>query len=739
MTSSPATWDVGLSIAPYPGLRPFRREEADIFFGRDEQVDHLLAKLEQNHFLGVVGPSGAGKSSLVRAGLLSALEGGFLARAGVSWHVVEMRPGSHPLRTLAETLLESGLLGEHWDDHPQGVPFLTALLQRGPLSLINLLRERQLPPSANVLLVIDQFEEIFRFHDYGDPNEAIAFVSLLLATATQVGTPVFVVLTMRSDYLGDCAVFQGLPEALNDSQFLTPRLTREQCEAAMQGPAAVFDARVEPGLVNRILNDMGTDPDQLPLMQHALMRVWTLANKSHEQAGTSITLVGGTVPSEKASKPRDLQLTLRHYEAVGGLAQGLSRHADEVFDALTPEDRHVAEVLFRGLSERSQGQRDTRRPVVLKAIANIAEVSCEQVARIVEAFRHPDCSFLTPHAGIPLADDSLLDVSHESLIRQWERMATWVEKEHQSATMYRRLDQTARLWWQGQAGLWGDPDLGHALEWQTREKPNAEWANRYGGDFDQAMKFLRLSQEEHQRRQEEMLENERLRRRVHKLKLGLGVGGIVLLIISMLMFWTNYQRKEAEQARDDAKSAETRAAIEADNARDQQKAAERQQRIATAQRLAVEANVVRDRQPQLSLLLAIAGLRATRPDGQHELSAEQALRDALAVDPGYRLRGHQGPIESLTMSFDGRWLVTTSLDGTARLWSLSASDPSRESWLLQPPMPNFLTDVTTDEVEQLSFARQTSLNAAWPLVRFQRSLGRVLRPSTANIASDARR
>src|SRR5690606_26774139 len=109
-------------------------------------------------------------------------------------------------------------------------------LQRGPLSLINLLRESQLPSRTNLLLLVDQFEEIFRFHDYGDPNEAIAFVSMLLATARHPDTPVFVVLTMRSDFLGECAVFQGLPEALNDSQFLTPGYRASSAKPPFSAP-----------------------------------------------------------------------------------------------------------------------------------------------------------------------------------------------------------------------------------------------------------------------------------------------------------------------------------------------------------------------------------------------------------------------------------------------------------------------------------------------------------------------
>ena len=263
---------------PYPGLRPFKREESDIFFGREQHVDQLLEKLGQHHFLAVVGTSGCGKSSLVKAGMLPALDAGFLARAGAHWYVVDMRPGHRPMWALAESLLVSQAFGATRGTEPESLALLNATLRRGPLGLIEALRETPLPERANLLVLVDQFEEIFRYRRDIDSQEADAFVALLVASARQREVNVYIALTMRSDFLGDCAVFLDLPETINESQFLAPRLTRDQRAAAITEPARVFGGDVEPGLVNRMLNDMGADPDQLPLMQHALMRMWDLAS-----------------------------------------------------------------------------------------------------------------------------------------------------------------------------------------------------------------------------------------------------------------------------------------------------------------------------------------------------------------------------------------------------------------------------------------------------------------------------
>ena len=263
---------------PYPGLRPFKREESDIFFGREQHVDQLLEKLAQHHFLAVVGTSGCGKSSLVKAGMLPALDAGFLARAGAHWYVVDMRPGHRPIWALAESLLDSQAFGAARGTEPESLALLNATLRRGPLGLIEALCETPLPERANLLVLVDQFEEIFRYRRDIDSQEADAFVALLVASARHRKVDLYIALTMRSDFLGDCAVFLDLPETINESQFLAPRMTRDQRAAAITEPARVFGGDVEPGLVNRMLNDMGADPDQLPLMQHALMRMWDLAS-----------------------------------------------------------------------------------------------------------------------------------------------------------------------------------------------------------------------------------------------------------------------------------------------------------------------------------------------------------------------------------------------------------------------------------------------------------------------------
>ncbi|MCP4404247.1 MAG: AAA family ATPase, partial [bacterium] len=473
---------------PYPGLRPFAQAEAPLFFGRDAQVDQLLEKLQESRFISVVGLSGCGKSSLVRAGLIPALGQGLLDNTGSRWRAVTTRPGSRPMQNLAEALLKTGFSEREQPVDADALPFLLAALRRGPLSLPEIFRRRPLPESTSLLILVDQFEELFRYHREGGRDESEAFTALLLAAAQQTEIPIYIVTTMRSDFIGDCALFFDLPETMNRGQFLTPRLSRDQQREVIVKPAALFNGSLEPRLVNTLLNEMGSDPDQLPVLQHCLMRMWSLTQ----------ALNPGT------------ELTLACYETVGGLRQALSQHADEAYAELDGSRQEITKRLFRYLSERDSEGHEIRRPRTIEELAEVSGAGETEVIAIIETFRQGERCFLTPDASIPLGSDSLIDISHESLIQQWRQMKGWVDEESDSAEMYRRLEKTAFLWKKDKAALWGPPDLDLALQWKAGEQPTAAWARRYGEHFEPAMDFLeesrqareaRLRQEEEDRRQ----------------------------------------------------------------------------------------------------------------------------------------------------------------------------------------------------------------------------------------------
>jgi WD40 repeat protein len=668
--------------SPYPGLRAFRRDETHLFFGREDQTDELLEKLGRSRFLAVVGPSGGGKSSLVQAGMLPALETGFMAGAGPRWRVADnLRPGSHPLRRLAASLAERALHPER-GGQPDAAAFLYATLRRGPLGLVEVLRGTPLPSHTNLLVLVDQFEEIFRYQEKGDRDEADAFVALLLQSATQTEMPIYVVLTMRSDYLGHCARFPGLPEAMNESQYLTPRMTREQRHEAIVGPARVCGGDVEPELVNCMLNDMGDDPDQLPLMQHVLMRMWSQRKSSGARPPlpATRTSLGGTTGQV---------LTVPDYDAAGGLAQALSLHADEALGDLNAEQQRIAAMLFRCLSEPG---RDTRRPTTIAQIADAAlhgngDDRVARVKQVADVFRSPDRSFLAPLAPEPLFPETVLDISHECLIRQWNSLKCWVEQEAKSAEQYADLERAARRWKAGRAGLWGTPELDIALAWMKDEQPTEGWANQYGGNFSLVQDFLkqsaterRAAEEEEEARRRNEAQQKALTRYANRLTALSTV--LVLALIATVWFATNAwnQKGRLAQTRDslqvsnkalkgtkDTLQQKQDSLLQTNKAlHDTTQEARTQRLIAQARAFAAAAidNVSRDR--QRSLLLALYSVSLNR----NVVEVEDALRHAISAD-AMTLRGHTGRIRQVAVSNDGRFVATASDDSTAKVWDVN--------------------------------------------------------------------
>ena len=575
------------AMKPYPGLRPFQSDEFHLFFGREAQTDELLAKLERHRFLVVVGPSGCGKSSLVRAGMIPALETGFMAEAGARWRVVQMRPGERPMVRLAEALARPGALGTRESVSPNAALLMEARLSRGPLGLIEAIQDATLPPHTNLLVLVDQFEEIFRFRKQGNRDEADAFVRLLLQSVALREHAIYVVLTMRSDFLGHCALFVGLPEAINDSQYLTPRLTRDQCRGAIEGPARVCGGTIDPDLTIRLLNDFGTDPEQLPVLQHALMRMW-------DRKVAQVTAV-------ESERPK-VMLTVKDYEAIGSLTDALTRHANEVM-AKIPDDRHhLVEKLFRCLTERESGERDIRRPARLQEVAEVAGLdTVDSLVPVADCFRAPDCCFVAPPLDVQLSPETVLDISHEALIRRWDKLAGWVAKEAVDAAEYRRMLDEAKRWEKGEAELWTGRNLERGLDW-LKAGLNAAWAARYSiaaaeANYEQAKeasegevalvkRFLsasedarrakqKIEQDERQRREQDEIDRqtrqERERRLEAEVKAGrafkrwaAGLALAMLLAVGLAVLAWQQSRAAArslEQAREWAEQAKAEQAM----------------------------------------------------------------------------------------------------------------------------------------------------------------------------------
>ncbi|GJH18423.1 hypothetical protein CBA19CS22_17795 [Caballeronia novacaledonica] len=663
-------------VAPYVGLRPFTELEALFFFGRDLHVRDLLVKLEsRQRFISIVGASGTGKSSLVRAGLIPALHRGALATAGHSWNVCIISPGDAPLANLAHALTED----ERWVDNGDralSASALSAALASSPLALAELYSKRfNRVVGQALLLVVDQFEEIFRYRQR-NLDEAESFIRLLLRSASE-DVPIYVVVTMRSDFLGNCVAFFGLPEAINSGVYLTPRLGYDPLRSVIGSPLGLVGGTISPVLVSRLINTIGGE-DELPVLEHALLRMWNRARADGRNRIDDIDFEAVCAPDDQTGNEEGAP-----QEAAESpkLAFALNNHASEIYHALPSECQGVARCLFLALVERREN-RVVRHPQELRHLFElVGSRERENLLAVLSAFRADGVGFLLPPAREPVSDDTLVDISHESLFRQWSRFQLWIEDERLDVAELNEWRQRAIR--QRERGGWLDErDCDRAVRWRERVSAHGDvtvWAERYAGEGAYALvhRYIEASLERlgHERDERERLEREANEAKLQKIEAEFAL-----------------QKSAADRAEQEKQQAEHEKRLaEAFAVASRRKSliasvcavlsllfaliagalawqAMHSKQEAIAGELAANAeNVGRDH-PDQGLLLALAAWKVSPTP-----KAESIVRLSEINFP-YKLvlRGHRDSVLGLQFSQEGKTLDTVGQDSTAHRWDVQS-------------------------------------------------------------------
>lgn len=635
--------DITQLINPFPGLRPFGIEESHLFFGREGQSDEVLVKLSNNKFVAILGASGSGKSSLMYCGLIPTLYGGFMTEVGSNWKIVVTRPGGGPIDNLAEALLirnkEYANLSE--EDKLIRRTIISTVLRSSSLGLVEVVKQLKADNHQNILILVDQFEEIFRYHKLEsatlDLSESSTFVNLLVE-AIHHDEPIYIALTMRSDFIGECAQYPDLTQMINDSHYLIPQMTRDQKRMAIEGPIAVGGGKIAPRLIQQLLNDVGDNPDQLPILQHALMRTWFYWTEN---------------------RTTNESIDLRHYNAIGALREALSLHANETYDSLSGGEKGICEMMFKTLTEKGSENQGIRHPTKLSTIASIAGVSEDKVIRVVERFREVGRSLLMPPFGIRLESDTVIDISHESLMRIWIRLKRWLDEESKAAEMYLKLSEAAERYQERKAKLWQMPDLQLAINWREENKPTFVWGQRYNPAYERTMVFLETSEKAYrtEQRHKEFLQ----KRQVRRIRITAVMLAVAALVSLTFVIYANIkaqqareneilaqnqvqiadqQREKAIDAAARATTQESRAKDEAEKARQARELAQQNENLARQQTaIAQEQQRIAEDQTRLAQTAQSEAQEQAQIAREQEQTAQQAKQEAeVARENTERLR-----------------------------------------------------------------------------------------------------
>jgi WD40 repeat protein len=639
---------VRASICPYRGLLYFREEDAPFFFGREAVVDKLTSAVQHQPFVAVVGASGSGKSSVVRAGLVPRLR----SDRRTAWETVILVPTDQPLKALARAVvpLLEPTMGEV--DRLAEATRLAEHFRSGIVSLYDIV-ERVLAKQSGtnrVLIVVDQFEELYTLTS--DDESRRCFLNELLAASSRAGSKVNITLTLRGDFVGKALAYRPLSDRLQDAQINLGPMTREELDFAIRNPAEKIQLEFEPGLVRRILNDVGDEPGNLPLLEFVLKELW---DKRHGRLLLSET-----------------------YDAIGGLQGAVATKADELFNGLSSAEQIVLQRVFLRIVRPSESGLDTRRRA---AFTELPPEGAELVVKLAN-----ERLLVTNQSASGL--EQTVEVAHEALISNWATLRAWINEDREFLLWRQRLRGFLTEWERVEKHedtLFRGPLLTEAQKWFDQRSQDLS---------DQERIFITASREL----------RERQRRRRAVALAGAAAATLILLVVLFVMW------RAAEKQTRIALSRQIAAQALADLPKNPQ----RSLLLAVESIAMTQADGVFVPTSASSLLhtvLAATGglplsghtkrvvttafspsgnwLATGSADGTARLwkrglsgSPPIVLRPKLgnAADssevpqgPVLPMQAQSGTVTTLSFSADSRWLVTGSQDGPATLWDLIAS------------------------------------------------------------------
>jgi energy-coupling factor transporter ATP-binding protein EcfA2 len=585
------------SICPYPGLRPFNEEESIFFKGREQQVERLVKRLEEKKFLMVNGASGDGKSSLIYAGVIPHAKAGFFKAKYNNWIVADFRPERSPLKNLTASICRQLKIEDTAKTEKElgyGFSALCDLYKASSFYIDETKpewlnadeKERKVikRKGANLLVLVDQFEEFFtnpENYQNGIPSiESQKTVNLLLETyklATAQDLPIYVVCTMRSDYIGQCAAFRGLPEAIGYSQFFVPRLKRQEIEQVIVGPAKLAGCSVSIRLIQTLLNSLNEGFDQLPIMQHALNQIWKMADHGHQEMDLiHLAKVGGIAP--KLLLPEDKLKFERWFETIPtykkqllstpSLSNVLNMHANELMifasdsyqsisnQTISEESvKAIIETSFKALTRVDAGRAVRRRTTPLEIINlhRSEKIDLEKLNAVLTIFRLQGNTFLQPFMGENgehkiINEHTILDITHESLIRNWNLLRNWAYEENENYNTWKEVEKQLNRWVDSKFSsqyLLAIGPLSIYKAWFENFKPNKYWLLKY--DDSKVENTIK------ERKADEIIQNlaSFLRKSDFALKkkrrLLIGFTSLAFVLLGSLAYWafTQYIRSES--------------------------------------------------------------------------------------------------------------------------------------------------------------------------------------------------
>jgi len=594
-------------ICPYPGLRPFTVEESYFFKGRDLNIRQIIAKLESNKILILTGASGDGKSSLVYAGVIPNARAGFFKAKYNRWLFVDFRPERSPLENLSKSL--SNTLNTNYTDTLKELSFgFSSLVDiyKSSSYYINendsqwetatLQEKKKLNMgAANLFILADQFEEFFtNSENYTNDKtsvDAYTTVNLLLETAKialKENLPIYIICTLRSDFISQCIAFRGLPETIGFSQFFVPRLNRKELQQVIEEPALMSGGKVSKRLKEVLINELHEGFDQLPILQHTLKQIWEIATNGQDELDLiHLTKVGGMHRKFLTESDQIIvnkweedisELQLKYLENPDS-SNVLNAHANYLYEIAydyflkksnwtsanlnSTDAKTIIKISFQCLTKIDNGRAVRNRANLQEIvnIINIENINVDVVCGVLNIYRNQQNTLLRPFIvendkGTEiLAYNTVLDITHEALIRNWKLLKIWNEEENQNITNFNEFYIQINRWIENKKSnhyLLPKGTLSYFEDWYQRCKPNKYWLTKYNNSNFTYQEKIGISEklvadikEFLEKSRKLIVETEKAKIRRRNILLLIAI--TVIVTLSGFSYWAMQEKKNADQ------------------------------------------------------------------------------------------------------------------------------------------------------------------------------------------------
>lgn len=611
-------------LNPFVGLKPYSENESEFYFGREQEVENLLHVLQKNKLLTLSGDSGAGKTSLIKAGLIPRLKNGFMGQAGKEWSIAYFRPGIDPLSNLAHALTFNDVLNVDNKPNTTDYKYYSEIISNyKALGIVEIYKRSEIYNTKNLLIVIDQLEDLFRFEQYFDTTKSEDdndLMDMIYRSVTFKNTAIYFIICIEGSYLTKLTPYNKLQEIISQSQYSIQNLDYVGINQILEQTFYQHNVNFDSKVVESFVEVLNEKISFLPNFQFLLYKLYEkyVINRVEKQ-----------------------RIDIDDINELGGITNALSSDFEIIYEALDETDKNKMSLLFKGLkdAQNSSIESNYNKIINISEYINISVAELSSTVRTLKLKFNDLIEIFEPSiSGIPISEkkpfdgNNIINLKYTKFLN-WKRRSEWLAEEENDYQDFKSFSDDAIKKNNGEVDFLKTPELESAISWRDNPNHTLNWSKRYHLNFKETIAFINESEKDDLRIKKEKADQlERERKNERTKRKWYSIGGGICLIMACIAFYNGkiadenadlaeesaliakIAKDDADKKAEEAKIAKIKADKSAVSANEAQQKAIRNKERATVQRNKAES--------------ALAELKiAKRQDSLRKLEIEETVKE----------------------------------------------------------------------------------------------------------------